>query len=332
MKTANAIKLLVVTDNDAIPAEHPFVVTETHINEIRRASIPKVSVAVVHSTQAAEQHSADANIVLGFPATIPDCQKLLRTQWIHSLSSGLEALLTPELMRSSILVSNSAGVHATPVAEHVLGFMLMFTRRFHQAFHKQARRVWERDLSLGELRGKNVLIVGAGHIGMEVGRLASCFGARISAITRTIKDRPMFVEHMGRTEDLDSLLPMADFVVLALPYTQTTHHLIDTARLRLMKPTSVIINVGRGGLINQEDLMFALQEQRIHGAALDVSTVEPLPSDHQLWDMENVIITSHHASLSDQYMNRAIALFCKNLQAFLRGEPLPTLVNKALGY
>ena len=335
-----SMKILIVSRNnsilkthsDALTAGHPHIVTDSHIAQIKNAGGAETVIVLAGDRNEAEPHVEDADIIAGFPATIPDVSNALRLTWVHSFSAGVDRVLTPYVKESDIILSNSSGIHATPIAEHLIGFMLIFTRGFYRTFQNQQKHEWGKDESLGELRGKRVLIAGAGEIGMETARLAAAFGARVSAITRSRKEKPAFIEEMGVTADLDAMLSDADFVVIALPHTDETHHFFDSSKFRVMKPTAVIMNIGRGGIINEQDLIAALNEKRLFGAALDVTEQEPLPAESPLWDMEHVIITPHHSGLSDQYMNRAIALFTKNLYAFLAGKPLPTQVDKRLGY
>lgn len=287
---------------------------------------------VVTLAEGAEKHLMDTDIVAAFPTVMPDFSKMPNLKWVHSFSAGVDRVLTEYIKDSNILISNSSGIHKTPIAEHIIGFMLMFTRRFYHTFQNQQKHIWEKDYTLGELYNKNVLIVGAGEIGMEAARLAHAFGAHVMAVTRSQKPKPDFVDAMGLDADLNTMLHLADFVVISLPHTPETHHFFDARRFALMKPDAVIINIGRGSIINEQDLIEALRQNVIGGAALDVTEKEPLPPDSPLWNMENVIITPHHSGLSDQYMNRAIDLFCKNLSAFLKGQSLLTEVNKDLGY
>ena len=244
----------------------------------------------------------------------------------------MDKILTSETRRLPVLISNSSGIHATPIAEHLIGFMLIFTRRFHLTFRNQLRRRWAPDDTITELRGKTVLVVGLGDIGVEAARLAHAFGARVLAIARTRRVKPDFVDELATGRSLDAMLSKADFVAICLPYTKETHHLFDMHRFKKMKRTAVLMNIGRGAIAQEKDLIRALQQKIIGGAALDVTEGEPLPKNSPLWSMQNVVITPHHSGWSEKYMDRAIELFCRNLQAYLRGRRLPTLVNKNLGY
>lgn len=169
-------------------------------------------------------------------------------------------------MKLPIIISNSSGIHATPIAEHIVGFMLIFTRGFYRTFQNQQKRVWKKDETISELRGKTVLIVGLGDIGMEAARLAYTFGARVLAVTRSRKEKPAFVDELRIGDDLDKMLPKADFVAICLPYTKETHHLFDMKKFRLMKPSAVLINIGRGGIVHEKELIEALRKRIIGGA------------------------------------------------------------------
>lgn len=343
------MKLLIVTRNNTLPktparppsgrrrhrsalARHPHRFTLNHLNAIKKAAGKKVEVVEVSDAALALKHASDADIIAGFPATIPPLADAKNLKWLHSFSAGVDRVLRPEVLASPILVSNSSGIHATPIAEHVIGFMLLFTRRFYQTFKNQQNHVWNKDDTVAELRGKTVLIVGMGAIGTEIARLVHAFGASALALARTRKTKPAFVKELKTAAALPTLLPKADFVVVALPHTKDTHHYFGMREFRRMKQTAVIINIGRGSLINERELIEALRKKIIKGAALDVTETEPLSEESPLWEMEDVVITPHHSGLSERYMDRAVDLLLKNLRAFLRGETLPTLIDKKLGY
>jgi phosphoglycerate dehydrogenase-like enzyme len=306
------MKLLLLKDSK----HDTFHVNEEHLKKIR--SVNK-EIEIFSGTNG---HAIDAHIIAGFPWSLAEVFPRARSvQWLHSFSAGVDALLVPEIVRSNVVVSNSSGVHATPIAEHIIAFMLMFTKKFYASFSAQQKKVWDRREDLEELHAKTVLIVGFGRIGKEAGRLAECFGARVIGID---KDDGAAKLHQG--------LALADFVVLALPHTKDTHHMFNRELFQKMKPSSVLINIGRGGVVNEAELIDVLEKNIIGGAALDVTEIEPLPSSSPLWGMENVIITPHHSGVSSKYMDRAIDRFCLNLTAFLEHKPLPNLVDKQLGY
>ncbi len=338
------MKLLIIIPSVRL-ASHPHFFQPGHLKQIRSVTKNKVEVRVTSDKNEAERQAGDADIIAGFPSVIPALTRAKNLRWVHSFSAGVDRLLTPQTKKLPILMSNSSGIHATPIAEHVLGFMLIFTRGFHRTWRKQIRHTWQPDETITELRGKTVLIVGLGHIGSEVARLAHCFGARVIAVSRAKAKKESLSDvdpsHNGvmrvidvfKTEKyLNSLLPKADFVCICLPHTNETHHLFDMTKFRRMKRDAVLINIGRGGIVNERELVVALKKKIIGGAALDVTEQEPLPPSSPLWNMENVIITPHHSGLSEKYMDRAIDLFCKNLKEFLAGRPLRNVVDKKKGY
>ena len=177
-----------------------------------------------------------------------------------------------------------------------------------------------------------MLVVGLGHIGSEVARLASSFRANVIAVKQNLNNKPDFVDRLYSIDQLEQALPNADFVVLTLPLTHKTRYLFDMKKFRLMKKSSILINIGRGGLVNEKELIEALDKKIIAGAALDVTEEEPLPKESPLWDMENAIITPHHGGWSERFMDRGIDIFCLNLKAYLKNKPLPNLVDKKRGY
>lgn len=278
------------------------------------------------------QHIEDASIFLTFPGTVPDVRGAKNLKWIHSLSAGVERVLTPEIINSSILVSNSSGVHPIPIAEHVVGMMLIFTRRFYITFHQQLEKKWEKLMGLTELRGKIVLVIGLGHIGMEVARLSKNMGMEVIAADKKLDTKPDFLDELYSPDSLDEALAKADFVVLCLPHSQKTHHFFNREKLEKMKKEAYLINIARGGLVEEKGLIEVLKRKGIAGAGLDVTEEEPLPKDSPLWEMENVIITPHHSGWSEKYIDRATDIFCQNLKVFLEGKPLPNLVDKLKGY
>ena len=311
----------------------PLLIKEKHLKKIRAVD-KRVTVTAVSSRnkQIIERNLVGADIIAGSPWVIPPIEKAKKLKWIHSFSAGMDKVLTPQVLKSKIILTNSSGIHAIPIAEHVLAFMLIFTRKFYDTFKNQQEKIWSKNQNLTELRDKTVLVVGLGNIGTEVARLANCFEAHVIAIKQDIKNKPDGIHKVYSINQIEKILPKADFVVLCLPLTDRTYHLFDMKKFKLMKKSGVIINIGRGPLIKEADLILALEKKIIQGAGLDVTEEEPLPKDSHLWDMENVIITPHHSGWSEKYMDRGTDIFCLNLKAYLKGKPLPNLVDKTRGY
>lgn len=324
------MKLLIAT-HPVRSTSHPHFFKPEHLKQIKSITKNKVEVFVTSNKKEIEQQAQDSEIIAGHSSDIPSLAHLKNVRWVQSFSAGVDKLLTPEVIKLPIVITNASGIHATPIAEHVIGFMLMFTRKFHRTWENQKKHIWKPDETATELRGKTVLIAGLGHIGSEIARLSDSFRARVIAVSRNGKKSP-HVYLLKSEHYLDSLLPQADFVCICLPHTKDTHHLFNMSKFRRMKRTAILINIGRGGIVHEKELIMALKRKMIGGAALDVTEEEPLSLQSLLWDMENVIITPHHSGLSEKYMDRAIDLFCKNLKEFLAGRPLKNVVNKELGY
>jgi phosphoglycerate dehydrogenase-like enzyme len=261
-----------------------------------------------------------------------------RLKWIHSVAAGVGGLMIPEVLKSEILITNARGIFSTVMAEHTLGVMLAFSRRlidsyrFQQQHHWAREELWNMRPHMGEIAGKVVGIIGYGSIGHEIARRARAFGMIVCAVKKNIQEGTEDADRVYLLSELAEVLRQSDFIILALPHTPETKHLIGEAELRVMKASAYLINIGRGKLIDETALMRALEEGRLAGAALDVFETEPLPADHPLWDQRNVLITPHCSSNFSQYWDRSRALLCSNIRRFRGGMELLNLVDKKRGY
>ena len=256
-----------------------------------------------------------------------------KLRWIHALTAGVESLIFPETQSSSVLISNSKGIHGIPMAEHVLGLMLSFSRRLNLFHRQQSQHLWKRPAieELHEINGKTLAIVGLGAIGHEIAKKAKAMDMHVIAAKREMTQEP-FVDRLYRPEQLLEMLSQADFVVVTLPLTDATKNLFGREQFAAMKPTAHFINVSRGGVVQEDELVAALKANTIAGAGLDVFVQEPLPESSPFWDLPNVIVTPHLSAISPVYLDRALQLFAKNLAHYLEGSPLPTLIDKERGY
>ncbi|MFH1462174.1 MAG: D-2-hydroxyacid dehydrogenase [bacterium] len=320
------MKILITKVEDVLP----FELKEEHLQKIKEIAPDSEIIAAIGSKEI-ENNLETADVFLTFPNVSIDLDKAKNLKWIHSFSAGVDGILTPQVASSAVLLSNSSGVHPVPISEHVLCFLLSFARKFNITFRQQLEKKWQRIETLTELRGKAVLVIGLGNIGREVIRLCKCLGLKTMGVDRN-KNELDSLDEFHSPENLPEILPNADFVVLCLPHTKETHHFLNKEKLERMKKEAILINIGRGGVVNEEELIQALKDGRIAGAGLDVTEKEPLPEESPLWDMEQVIITPHHSGWSEKYMDRAIDIFCQNLKNFLEGKPLSSLVDKTKGY
>ncbi len=306
-------------------------VEERHLAQIRVVD-PRVRVAVATDRQQGIALAPTAEIMVGWNVTREAIQQAPRLRWIHSTAAGVDQLLFPGLLDREIIITTSSGIHHSLV-EHVFALLLALTRRLHTAIRNQVQHRWERSERTigGEVAGQTLGILGLGRIGTELATKAHAFGMRVIGTKRTPAPVPG-VERVLPPDGLSEVLREADAVVIALPLTLETTGLIGESELRTMKPTAVLINVGRGPIVQEAALVRALREHWISGAGLDVFEHEPLPTDSPLYDLDNVIVTPHVSGASPHYMNRAVPVFCENLKAYLRGEPLRNLVDKVRGY
>lgn len=254
-----------------------------------------------------------------------DCLK-----WVHGHWAGVENFLFPEMLKSDILLTNSRGIHRTQVSEHAMSFILAWTRRLHKFMRYQLKAQWQR-MELDQVWAKTVGIIGLGDIGCEIAAKAKAFNMNVIGLD-VRKIQPPHVDEMLPPDKLPLLLQRSDFVVITVPLTSKTIGLIGKEELRLMKETAVLVNISRGRIVKEGELVKALKEGLIAGAALDVFETEPLPPASELWKMENVILTPHVAGTSPYYNQRAVPIFIENLKRYLEGKPLINLIDKEKGF
>lgn len=278
---------------------------------------------------------AEVYLGLGIPAEILEAGPALR--WVHTGTAGVGSWLTPAMLERDVVFTNSAGVFGPPIAETVLAFILHFARGLHIALPNQRIGAWDKQVfdgeeaPLREVAGSTVGVIGLGGIGREVAARCRALGAHVIGLRRTARDLEG-IEVVHGEEGLARLLGEADFVVVTAPETPTTVGLVDRKAMALMKPAAVLINVGRGRIVDEVALVDALEEGRLGGAALDVFTSEPLPGDHPLWSAPNTVITPHMSAYSERFWGRQLALILDNLERYLAGRPLVNVVDREAGY
>lgn len=292
----------------------------------------------------------EVDVLYTFQA-LPLPEQAPRLRWVQLHYAGVDHLLEhPLFAKEDVLFTSTSGIHTIVIAEYVLALILAFAHHLPKMFADKASATWPQDrwarYVSRELRGATLGIVGYGSIGREVARLAQAFGMRVLAVKRDLRNledegyclpgtgdpHAEIPERIYPIEALHSFLRECDYVVLSLPLTAETHHLINAAALAAMKPTAILINVARGGLVDEKALITALEKGTIAGAGLDVYAVEPLPPDSPLWKMPNVILSPHVAGFTTHYDERATDLFAENLRRFLAEEPLLNLVDRSRGY
>lgn len=320
--------ILTVLIGEAVPPEYrprfeQFGSTVTTlIAPLRDMGAPKV-LRAENEEQAAEWHAVQ--VLALFDSTIPEnvltCFPNLR--WVHLLGAGANRATDLGLFDMPIRITNSRGVAARPVAEWVILSMLSFVRHLPALVRQQDRRIWNR-VESDEIQGKMLGLVGLGALGREIARLANALGMQVHAVRRNPSrgSQPEGIERVYPLSHLPVLMSESDFLVICLPLTPETRGLIGAQELAVMKPSGVLINVSRGGIVDEEALMQVLRDGQIAGAALDVFEREPLPADSPWWSVPNVLLSPHQAGWSRRYWNRSLNLLAENVERYLAGRPL----------
>jgi phosphoglycerate dehydrogenase-like enzyme len=338
--------------DEKIPVLTTLRFTESQLDGLRSIS-PRLVIRQ-HSIQYDREDvspflKGDEEIVY---AMIPprDLSRAPHLRWVQLHSAGADWLHEHPIWRSDIQLTTANGIHAVPIGEFVISLMLSLARKLPRMFRLQERAEWPKhkwETMMGsELRGKTLGIIGYGSIGSEVARLGNVgFGMRVAAMRyqreparlryneQGIGDpRGEIPERWYARADLVPMLAASDFVVLTLPLTKESRDLIGEKELRSMKRSAFLINIARGGLVDERALVRALKENWIAGAGLDVYSMEPLPRESQLWHCENAILSPHVSASTPNYDERALVLFSQNLQRYLAGMPLFNVVDRNKGY
>lgn len=321
------------------------VVGEERLSRIRAAA------GAMRITQAATEDDAiraipEAEALFGY-LTPPMLLAATRLRWVQSPTASMEKFLYPELVASPVIVTNMRGIFSDVIADHVFGYVLCFAKNFHTYIRQQMFGVWQAlgrapnelpgyagpgevhpsDRAAITLGDATLAVVGMGGIGAEVARRGRAFGMRVIGVDPRAETAPEGVELL-KHERLDEALAVADFVVIAAPHTPETFKLFNRSRIRKMKRSAYLINVGRGVIVDLADLTAALEAGEIAGAGLDVYEIEPLPAGHPLWRMPNVILTPHTAAASPRVAERHLETLLDNLRRFTSGQPLRNVVDK----
>lgn len=278
--------------------------------------------------QEALNYVPRAEIVLGQPALVAEILPAAeRLRWVQSTFAGIEPLCRPEL-RTDYQLTGVKDIFGTLMREYVLGYILARERSVLKTHQNQLDRAWHR-ITYRSLAEITIGIVGLGSIGRSIASTASHFDMRVLGMKRTA-DQIDGIEHLYLPAQIDVFLPQLDYLVLVLPDTAQSRNFITAKELQLMKKSAVLINVGRGATVNQQDLIEALADKQIGGAILDVFETEPLAADNPLWGMENVVVTPHNSAYS--FPAQVAKIFMDNYHRFVRGEPLRYRVDFERGY
>jgi phosphoglycerate dehydrogenase-like enzyme len=314
---------------------NPETMNEQTLKRIKEVA-PEAELVVIKNKEEWEQKTGEftssTEVVFG-RLPFARIRELPHLRWLQQDFAGSDWLLNfPEVIEKDFILTNASGVHAIPIAEHILAMMLALARDFPYSFRKQRLHQWGRRGRVIELDGAILGVIGLGKIGEKAAEKAKGLNMKVLAIRRNPERSSPFVDGMYGPEGLPDLLSQSDWVVVCAPMTPETKGMIGEKELRSMKKSAYIINIARGSIIQEGALIKALQEGWIAGAGLDVFEKEPLPPDSPLWDMENVILTGHFAGSTPFYFERVLEIFLENLRRYQSGEPLINVVDKQRGY
>lgn len=308
---------------------NPPGMDDESIATIRRTA-PEAIVSLPSKESVADE-LRDAEIFFGFhtPEVFREATKL---KWIQSTSAGMERILEPQLISRGLIICNASGVHAPQVSETAWALTLSIARNLPALQRQQQEHVWKDSAAWLDLANGTAGVIGLGGIGRHYARVAHAFGMRVLAVDQHEPRKPDYVESLSKLNRLDEMLEAADVVLISCPYTAETHHLINRQRLARMKPSAILINIARGGIVDEEALMESLNNGRLTGAGLDVCETEPLPPDSPLWDAPRLVITPHCGGSSALRDRRLTQFFCEKLKRYLAGQPLLNAIDQQRGY
>jgi phosphoglycerate dehydrogenase-like enzyme len=308
---------------------------DRHLEQIRAAA-PHADVIVIKDPDSKNDEilarCIDTEIFFG--TDIKDWIKILPDlKWVQVAIAGVDWLLDdPDIAGSDAAITNASGVHAIPVSEHVLAIMLSFCRNMNVHFKDQMNRKWRRLPEYLELSGSTIGIIGIGKIGEKIAETAKALGMKVLGLRRNPERTSPCVDRMFGPVQLLEMLPACDWIVISAAATKETGGMIGAPEFNAMKKSAHIINIARGALIKEDELIKALREGRIAGAGLDVFEKEPIEESSPFWELPNVIITPHVAAGTPYYIDRLVDIFCENIRRYYSGEPLINLVDRKLGY
>lgn len=255
-------------------------------------------------------------------------------EWLQTNSAGVEAYIRPGVLAGDTLLTNATGAYGLAIAEHMLGMLLELFKKLELYRDAQKSGAWQSQGAVKAVYGSTVLVLGMGDIGGEFAARCKALGAKVIGVRRSPRPCPEYADEVHLLEDLDSLLPQADVVAITLPGTDATRGLMSRERLAKMKEGAVLLNVGRGFIVDTEALCDALERGHLSGAGVDVTDPEPLPPTHRLWNIPTAVVTPHISGFYHlrETHERIVGIFLENLRHFQAGEPLRNLVDFATGY
>ena len=337
--------------NDAIEVLITLHLSPSIFTQLQNVS-PRLRLTMLpaHSPGEIPDHLWSRTEILYTHRVLPDPVRAPHLRWVQFSLAGIDFTAgLPLFQQNKVIATTLSGANAPQMAEHAVMMMLALGHQLPEQMKNQQETVWPQErenFSPLELRGSTVGIIGYGSVGRQIAYLLTPFGVNILAAKRDSRHpedggyipkgmgdpEGRRVHHLYSIRELGAMIPLCDFLIVATPLTEKTRNLLGAELLKLMKPSAYLVDISRGGVVDQDALVFALEEKRLAGAALDVFPEEPLPSIHPLWLFPNVIITPHVAGLSISYQARAVDLFSTNLKRYLAGQPLLNQFDPIKGY
>lgn len=324
----------VIKNNTVVVLAEPSEPQLAMLEQLRE----EAKIVVMNSAEHLQPHAADTTVIFNWSGSLELFREAFRmcpnVRWVHSRSVGLERTLFPELIESRVPLTNGSGVFSASLGEFTIGAILYFAKDFRRLVRNQMAGVWE-IFDVMPIAGQTVGIIGYGDIGRAVASRATAMGMRVLAVKRRVSPsdgKDPLAEQIYPTERRAEMIARSDYIVVAAPLTSETRGMIGEAEFAVMKPTAVVINIGRGPVIDETAMMSALSSGRIKGAALDVFDHEPLPDGHPFYKLENVLLSPHCADHTPDWLEQAMQFFIAQFGRFRRAEPLFNVVEKKLGY
>ena len=335
----NKINVLVMTDIQPEMKAEIAAVDLERINMVDASKVwsaPDVGDGLVGAEEdpVLDELLKDADVIYGYSPPPNVVKRAPKLKWYQTMLAGVDHFLTPELIKSDIMITNMSGVHSSPVAEVAVTMFMMLAKNAPYFMENKRLGVWDREWEPVLIDGLIAGVVGLGNIGRNIARLCHALNMEVLATRRSAKagDTEEYVDRMYPLADLDAMLPLCDVVFMVLPNTPESKHVLDARRIALLKPSAYIINVGRGLTIDEQAMAEALRDGKIAGVGLDAYTQEPLPKDSLLWKLPNAVLSPHVSGKMKDYDVRTNKIFCDNLRRYVNGEPLKNVVNKEMGY
>lgn len=308
---------------------------EKYLDMIKEA-VNEIEIVKTLELEVQKNEISDADIIL--TGSIIRRELLLEAgplQWIQTWSAGVESYISdeiiPVLKEKNIKLTSMSGIHGEPIAETVMGYLINFSRRLYEFYDHQKEKVWQK-LEVGQLAGKNMVIVGTGSIGSEIAKRAKAFGMKTIGVKRNVNKEVEYIDRLYSREDLTIALKQGDYIVVTLPLTEETRGMFSKKEFAIMRKTAFFINIGRGAVVDERALIVALEKGEIAGAGLDVFLEEPLSADSPFYSLKNVYITPHISGAHPNYNFNATRLFIENLQKYKDGKELNNIVDYSIGY